>query len=1297
MNNLARPTPAQVDDLEAVNRQLFGARARGEPASVHPSDPSSDVAAGASSPMEEVAGRLPAAYLEDRPHPPPVLPPALPRPTAFPLEMEDLPWDEVALGLRPSEVQRAGYDTAFAAEMKARHRRYAERVNQGDTPLGARDYEFWRWQRAVDRARSAKVGFLTKLAQLPEHIASGAAAMLDEGWEFGTEMLYLEMKSYLSPEDYIEAQRARADLGVVAVAKALAGNSALVRAGLDLNDRAATSLAKLFDSPERAEFYEELHDRYLYDSAQKNHDDDKTASSFHRDILALAPGLSLILGHTDVNQGAASFASNFVPIIPEAAVEQLGKRLVAATTRSMVRHEVVSVARGGTKPTLGVVAHPGEFRAAEEVLAAQHDKLARAQAKRDALAALRDPTVVDDIVRAGREVRELSSDVATREVAIATRRALAAEQLETLARSAQGHVAALRAAGPTGRAAEIVEGLGAKLAALPPSLAERVAPGSSLARGAASVTPGAIAAAEATVPTMRRLRQAEVASGFSGPAASLMVDPVTASLRHVRRAGVEAARTTMHSAVVGGFLGALTDSDDPLRGFGYGFGKNGTFGAGQSILNQSRVYASPAHVRLEQAGRRRSFREALEMRPEQVQFFDRLPEEIQTAVAHYSAANPRAKLKFIDDPHRMPGAVDSLDRNAVTINLAGGDPLVDIVRHEISHTTESDGVGALIDRQLLGDAAAGLPGDYTLRDSNGHPVRTADGLAYATNSEFARLRSTYIERFVADAKARGWSAEKIVAEVSRFDNRYIARELYAEQFAAYLTSSAYRYDLLGGPRAGYFTPSDLLLNSTTLQNTLGRIGFVFGNDGGIVHSPLFGDYHKSPALGRLAREYVRRQSDNRAGGISLISEATVSRPTPSREIVERYLADSPVLLRDTDGRPLYDTEGRARLRPTKDIKAEVAAAANALANHLDEVHAGRDSAVESPPHIDAVQRRETSDGERYTGRFLDEDSLDALVDSGHLSSAEFDQLERINTALRESEGRGVVLTRFELADPATPSAQRHTGVPGRWRSDIVTGFEVTRDGQIALQTLAPEAVRRSAADISLSDAGAAWYHDAGAVVRDVDIYAQNRLAGRTLETGLSGDVAAKVGVLERLFASPTEAGRTTLGDGRLDAVSVPLQKLNRALVVEAMGEIGTQYSPRLRLKYGSRERPFPEPGTSEYESFNFGDYLEYDLGIPRPLAMQRLHAHHILRKKGRNSVEQALVDEGQNILRRYGIDPVFGKENLTWAPQYAEGQHTKESLLYVVTVLKKVEGSGGDKAAIVKALKKLGKMAAERK
>uniref|UniRef100_UPI001F59F763 hypothetical protein n=1 Tax=Bacillus cereus group sp. BfR-BA-01523 TaxID=2920371 RepID=UPI001F59F763 len=121
--------------------------------------------------------------------------------------------------------------------------------------------------------------------------------------------------------------------------------------------------------------------------------------------------------------------------------------------------------------------------------------------------------------------------------------------------------------------------------------------------------------------------------------------------------------------------------------------------------------------------------------------------------------------------------------------------------------------------------------------------------------------------------------------------------------------------------------------------------------------------------------------------------------------------------------------------------------------------------------------------------------------------------------------------------------------------------------------------------------------------------------------------------------------------------------------------------------------------TKEYNEalikMDFGKYLKGLVGSP-PEDMINPHAHHILFKRGLGQKQQELVREGQEILRRYGLDPIIGKENLVWAPNAVIGQHSFGALENVVNRLRAVEDEEGDLDDIVEALEELGELASRR-
>jgi hypothetical protein len=108
------------------------------------------------------------------------------------------------------------------------------------------------------------------------------------------------------------------------------------------------------------------------------------------------------------------------------------------------------------------------------------------------------------------------------------------------------------------------------------------------------------------------------------------------------------------------------------------------------------------------------------------------------------------------------------------------------------------------------------------------------------------------------------------------------------------------------------------------------------------------------------------------------------------------------------------------------------------------------------------------------------------------------------------------------------------------------------------------------------------------------------------------------------------------------------------------------------------------------------DYLTGIKGAA-PSDMPNPHAHHILFKKGLGEVQQMLVREGQDLLRKVGIDPLFGEEVLYWAPNGVKDQHSHSTLLSLIEDLRKLAASQEERSEYVEVLKKHAAVAAGRR
>lgn len=113
------------------------------------------------------------------------------------------------------------------------------------------------------------------------------------------------------------------------------------------------------------------------------------------------------------------------------------------------------------------------------------------------------------------------------------------------------------------------------------------------------------------------------------------------------------------------------------------------------------------------------------------------------------------------------------------------------------------------------------------------------------------------------------------------------------------------------------------------------------------------------------------------------------------------------------------------------------------------------------------------------------------------------------------------------------------------------------------------------------------------------------------------------------------------------------------------------------------------------DTYPYGQLLRDRVGPP-PTDMFDPHAHHVVFKKGNGAAQQQLVQEAQQILRDYDIDPIYGEEVLDWAPNAVAGQHAIGALSPVVQDLRMLNDLGAPREQIVEMLAEYSRIAANR-
>ncbi|MGZ9868322.1 pre-toxin TG domain-containing protein [Priestia endophytica] len=108
-------------------------------------------------------------------------------------------------------------------------------------------------------------------------------------------------------------------------------------------------------------------------------------------------------------------------------------------------------------------------------------------------------------------------------------------------------------------------------------------------------------------------------------------------------------------------------------------------------------------------------------------------------------------------------------------------------------------------------------------------------------------------------------------------------------------------------------------------------------------------------------------------------------------------------------------------------------------------------------------------------------------------------------------------------------------------------------------------------------------------------------------------------------------------------------------------------------------------------NFNFGAYLRKAKGDP-PAGMKRPHAHHVAVKglfMNRKKIVRSYAEYGRKLLRDVDIDPIFGLENLHWAPNKG---HSNAYIKEVTKELHRLKRREAPREAYVEKLEEIARL-----
>ncbi len=721
---------------------------------------------------------------------------------------------------------------------------------------------------------------------------------------------------------------------------------------------------------------------------------------------------------------------------------------------------------------------------------------------------------------------------------------------------------------------------------------------------------GIAAQGEATLPFFRRLRQAQGASKMTQSAAAFLdwsnVAWATDKVGKVAAAG--AAGAPVSGAF--GYVASGGDAEAAFEAAGGGIG----FGLGGAAYGAWETFRDPRFRLDELVANRRVFRDWLSDRPvngvSQQRIFDQLPADDQLSLATYAHAHPEAAFRFVNEPGSASGYYDR-ESNVIVLNSASKTPLADVFRHEVAHFIERHGLEAQVREAYLGNAEKGVVGEYTALDGNGQPVTEEitgpDGQPtsrFVLNEKGKELKSSY------EAKVRAIDPQFVASD------EYFASELFAEQYADRVLNGGFRRDMIA-------SPVDAFVNSAMVKGFMGKLGLLFDSNDNVVGTGIFKGQSRNDQISKLISAWNRGNAKGNRGAMDdnaadyQFTEADLRNP----ELATKWLQSGGAMRFGPDGKPVYDKSGAPQYLTEKQAEAVQTDLANELITEIERYNIEK---AGSDP--DAMQRREidTMSGKRtvYSGKTIPVEVIDRLEAQKRFNPHQLAHLRAMSASVSK-HGVGAMISHFYQAATRKLTGKAYKSVAGRFRRDGIVGFQITKDGNVVVNSVSWEQLHENAKKAAKQKSTRAAYAAAGqdiasAIVADVKTYLDNVISGLPGNTEI-GD--ARRDVINNLFgfrmASNIDANQlfSETNPPKVILTSLRLDRMNR---VSPLDTVEYAWGPKeyQRVKYNQRP---------ELEGLSKPDG---SLAFPQRRYKGKIKLTHYTREKGLTSIDPKFMGTG---------------------------------------------------------------------
>jgi len=496
-----------------------------------------------------------------------------------------------------------------------------------------------------------------------------------------------------------------------------------------------------------------------------------------------------------------------------------------------------------------------------------------------------------------------------------------------------------------------------------------------------------------------------------------------------------------------------------------------------------------------------------------------------------------------------------------------------VIGHESGHFVGNhEGMDSTIIQKLLGRPAQGIAPEspWIKRDDNGDPIirdlqgeivtreeamqMDADGnprtdVAYELSDEGKKRISQYVDRmslnwliqtvrsprlkrklrhpsFLRALKDGDEKALQSLMESAYNDpalQEYMAREVFAEQFVEYLKGNKMR-------TAGHdFLP-------TLFARVLAGFGDGFFNSRGEIQSSIFKGMKKWTGAQKLIKDYNRDVGSGKGREIEEPNRSqnfTQEEMNNTPEVVSLFDASSSVNWVESQPgvwTPEKDAKGNVKIRKPKEQKAYTQKLRETIMDWFSKnPRSGADPAE--------VQWRRNNDGKTVlAGRYLPDDLIKHLEDSGNFNPRQIEYIKSVNEVMKDPDNNDPILTFYQAATGRSSSGGRtYKSLAGTWRTVIPHGWEISKQDNLLLKVIEPEKLLANATKVAKSSAFKNVYNgDYQNVAVDMLKWLNNAAAGRR---GAEGIGEAK----RNLFRVASGMGRVMTERMDSDGNMVPVE------------------------------------------------------------------------------------------------------------------------------------------------------------